>query len=578
MLKAGSLAVTLCLGLLLLTPPALAASLLTGAIRDTHGGPVAGALVSGLDSSGTVVSRTTSDSDGTFALSTDMTPASVRIECGYCRSVTIAVLGGEPVVAVVTRYDALVADGPTSADLAAVPYVQIENALALRPFEVRHVQYTPLAAVGPAVSDRGLATSSLVLDGEASTYFLGGQGNGFSTTPGHAGDAPVFVAASQAYQYGAYATGGIIQLSRDSTLFEQAGYGDSSFLRASAGTTAAGISLGSDANDMTHRARAVASGFISLLGGTLASQLSASRASTLAGSPTFDLSQQSASIDFSRAFKGMFLRISAAGTFGTQDFLDAPSNIWTDFSTRALVSARVGAFDLEGGNVYTNATNYFPEFSAASYPQTTTYLKAHLAGPTTLDVGFGDTAYRSVSGGPGHNAALPSFLVMQSLGNFALTAGYSQSLVATSGLQAGFVASLVEAHLEYGDGKRLRAQLQTYRQTYKQEVSPLSGTGLSLEYQLTPTTSIRAWTLRLFGDEPLYAADAYVSGDTLWLTNQNGRFRVDAIYRRVAGNLIFRRTFDGDVYFPIADRASIGLRSELRPQGRRSALVLSIQP
>lgn len=578
MLKAGSLAVTLCLGFLLLTPPALAASLLTGAIRDMHGAPIINTRVIGLDSSGTEVGRTTSDTDGTFALSTNTTPASVRLQCAYCRTVTIAVVAGEPIVAVVTRYDALVADGPTSADLAALPYIQIENALALRPFEVRHFQYAPLAASGPALSDRGLATSSLVLDGQASTYFLGGQGNGFSTTPTHAGDAPVFVAASQAYQYGAYATGGIIQLSRNSTLFEQAGYGDSSFLRASAGTPAAGISLGGDADDMTHRERAIASGVISLLGGTLASQLSASRASTLAGSQAFGLSQQSVTLDFSRAFNGVFFRISAAGTFGTQDFLDASSNVWTDLSTRALVSARVGAFDLEGGNVYTNATNYFPEFSAAAYPQTTTYLKAHLSGPTTLDVGLGDTAYRSVPGGSGHTSALPSLLAKQSLGDFALTAGYSQSLVATSGSQAGFVASLVEAHLEYGDGKRLRAQLQTYRQTYEREVSPLSGTGLSLEYQLTPTTSIRAWTLRLFGDEPLYAADAYVSGDTLWLTNQNGRFRVDAIYRRVAGNLIFRRTFDGDVYFPIADRASIGLRSELRPQGRRNALVLSIQP
>jgi hypothetical protein len=578
LLKAGFVAVTICLGLLLLTPWALAASLLTGSVRDSHGAPIAAAGVTGLDTSGAAIGMAKTDPDGTFALSTPSEPASVRVECPYCRAATVAVVPGQPVVAIMQRYDAVIADGPTSADLAALPYVQIENALALRPFEVRHLQFYPTAAIGPAISDRGLATSSLILNGQASTYFMGGQGNGFSTTPTHAGDLPSFIPASQAYQYGAYASGGIIQLTRDPALYEQAGFGQSSFLRFSAGTPVLGATLATDADDLTQRERAIGSGALPVLGGTLAVQVSASRASTFTGFQTVNLSDDSASFDFTRPLGRMLLRLSAAGASGTDGFSFSPGTVWSNVTARAALGARVGAFDLEAGSAYINGANYLPPHSVSTYPQATIYLKAHVAGPTSIDAGIANTAFRNTASGQGLDATLPSILITQSLGAFAVAAGFSQALISLAGFDAGYVASLAEAHFDYGDGKRLRAEFQTYRQTHEGELQPLSGTGLSLEYQLTPTTSVRAWSLRLFGDEPLYAADAYVSGDSIWVTNQNGGFRFDAIYRRMAGNYIFRRTLDGDVYFPISARASIGFRSDLRPQGRRTAILLSLQP
>ena len=582
MLKAGSLAVVIWLALA--TPPALATSLLTGAVRDVHGTPLEGATVTGLGTSGAVLGHIRTDRDGTFALETPTAAASVRIECRYCRTATLAVVPGEPVVALMTRFDALVADGPTSADLVALPYVQIENALALKPFEVRNLRYEPGAAYGPGISDRGLSYSALVLDGAASTYSLYAAGNGLATTPAHGGNAFEFVPSSQAFSYGADATGGIIELSRDGNLVEQAGYGDASTLTLSAGTRALGISFGNDANDILQRERIVANGATSVLGGILDGQLSASRAATYVGYGTAEASQESATMDFARAFGRVRLQFSAADALGTDAGMPGTTTFWNDFTVRGVLGMRVGAFDVQAGSAYTNATGYVPlEYDiAATAPQLTLYLATHLQGPTSIDAGIATTAYKNEYGGQGKSATLPSLVVTQSLGQFAVAAGFSQSLLGTTGNYAGVLASLSEAHLLYSDGNRLRVEIQSYRQTHDNQIEPLSGTGASVEYQVTATTSIRAWSLRLYGDYPQMGEAPYISGDTLCLTNQNGLFRFDLIYKRTANGywpyLTSPRTLDGDIYFPVTPHATVGFRSVLQTQGRRSSLVLTIAP
>ncbi|MBV8151948.1 MAG: carboxypeptidase regulatory-like domain-containing protein, partial [Candidatus Eremiobacteraeota bacterium] len=70
---------------------ALAATLLTGAVRDDEGRAIVGARVTGTDTAGNVVGVTTTDADGTFAFERGATPAAVRIECSYCRTVRVPV-------------------------------------------------------------------------------------------------------------------------------------------------------------------------------------------------------------------------------------------------------------------------------------------------------------------------------------------------------------------------------------------------------------------------------------------------------------------------------------------------------
>ena len=572
------------LWLVLATPPALASSLLTGVVRDTHGAAITGAFVSGLDRNGAIVGRATTDADGTFALDSAERPVRVRIRCRYCRNVILSVDPSEPVVAVLQRYDALVSEGPSAADLMALPYTQIENALALRPFEVLRLGNG--LPNDRSLSDRGLGNSALVLDGDAPTYDIASYlPTALATMPAHSGAVATFEPSSSAYQYGAYATGGLIAISRDPAVVEQAAYGSASAFRFSAGTPSFGASIGSDADDYTQRQRVVASGVAALDGGTLDAQVATSQAVTVLPFTTFDLSESSATIGFTRQFDRVRFRVSAADAFGTESFF-ANDTIWNDSALNASASTLVGRVDLVAGAQYSNNSNdeQVAELSptAVNFAQSTIFVHAHVPGRTSVDFGIGRTTYDSALGN--RNVTLPSLTVVQALGNFSVTGAVSTSLVRISEYSMPYLAALGEAHFDYTDGQRLRAEVQTYGQdTNTPNSHGLNGTGASIEYQITPTTSLRAWSLRLYNDDNAYSGvqdEPYVSGDSVWITTQNEGFRLDAVYRRTAAQAnpfsqVTRRGLDGDVYFPLTLRTSIGLRSELRPQGRRSSLVVN---
>src|SRR5580698_6898042 len=100
------------LALFLSAPIALPAgaqvALVVGSVRDQHGAAIQGASVSGTPASGKAVTATT-EADGTFALHGDGI-AAVQITCRYCASTRFPVRMGEPVVAIIRRYDALESD------------------------------------------------------------------------------------------------------------------------------------------------------------------------------------------------------------------------------------------------------------------------------------------------------------------------------------------------------------------------------------------------------------------------------------------------------------------------------------
>lgn len=578
MLKTGAVAAML--WLVLATPPALADSLVTGIVRDAHGASITGAAVTGFDRGGAAISHAITDADGTFALDSAHAPARVRIACRFCRTLTIAVVQDEPVVAIVRRYDALLSDGPSAADIMALPYTQIENALALRPFEVLRLGLG--LPNDRSLSDRGLDNNALVLDGDAPTYDIASYlPTALATMPAHSGNVATFEPSSSAYQYGAYATGGLIAISRDPANVEQGAWGSASAYRLSAGAPNLGVSLGSDSDDYTQRERIVASGNAGSAGGIVDAQLSTSRAVTDLPLSTYDLSESSATVGFTEQFERVRFRFSAADAFGTQGFF-ANTTAWNDAALNASAAARFGVVDVDAGAVYSNNSNYVdPTETAINFGQATVFAHAHVPGRTSFDVGVAHTKYDTEAGN--RDVTLPSLMAVQSLGDFVVTAGYSTSLVRISEYGAPYLAALAEAHLAYSDGQRIRAEIQTYGQgTNAAGSHPMSGTGVSLAYQITPTTTIRAWTLRLYNDDNAYAGVQdlpYVSGDSLWITHQNGRFRLDAVYRRTAAQnfpvVQTRRGLDGDVYFPLTARTSIGMRSELRPQGRRSSLVVN---
>jgi hypothetical protein len=584
LLKASALAALI--WLVFATPPALANSLLTGSVRDVHGAPVEGASVSGLDAGAHVIGRSTTSPDGTFALETASRPDSVRISCRFCRSVTITVKPDEPVVAILRRYDALLVDGPSAADFAALPYSRIENALALTPFEV--LRASPATAIAPSLSDRALDYSALVLDGAAPTYsYTFGNPAGLSTTPAHGGAAVAFEPPSEAYQYGAYASGGTLVLSRNPMQIEQAAFGDASGFWISAATPSAGVSVAGDADDISQRERAVISGATPLLGGTLDGMFSMARADTALEYGAFDISSDAATLGYSRNFDRVQFHFTAADSFGT-DAMNTIGSVWNDDALHSDLSTRVGLVDVSLGDTYVNASTTTTG-NVRTYAQNTVYAAARMQLPST-SVNLGVAQTQTQYDGNIRTNVLPSLVVTQSFGQFALSGGLSDSVKTITGYSNDVVAGLAELHLRYSDDRRLRLEIQTYNQATNQTGNPnMSGTGGSIEYQITPTTTIRAWTLRVYNDyygvNPPAGIQPYVSGDTLWITNQNGGFRFDVVYRRTASVIYAYETpytntrgVDGDIYFPLTAKTSLGFRSELRPQGRRSSVVLTLLP
>lgn len=582
LLKAAPLAVALWLAL---SGEAFAATLVTGAVRDAQGLAIAGAGVTGVDARGAPLGRTTTDTDGTFALDAAATPAGVRIECSYCSPAFVSVTPGDPVIAIVNRFTALLAAGPTARDLAALPYARLEDALALRPFEVLRPQGAISAMLYPALSDRGLARSALVLDGDAPTYNLGSTATVLGMVPGHGGNAAVFTPPSGAYRYGVYATGGTIALGRDDAgelplNEEQISEGGARSARVSAGSSHAGFSLGSDADDGTQRARLIASGRGEFFGGTFSAALSASRAESSV--PNVRLDERSATLAYGRTFERVRLQFSAADAAGSGAVAAVPSlgGLWNDSILRAGASVRAGRLALEAGAAHINATAQQP-VEGVRYDQDTIFFAAHLPGTTRIDAAVGRT-FLHVYDGAQRTVTLPSLLVTQQLGSFEVVGGLSQSLLGTSATAPFALASLAEAHLGYGDRRRLRGEVQIYRRA-SEGLPPLAGSGASLTYQITPTTSVRAWSLRVFGDTrdgtpTVTFAEPYLAGESLWVTHENGGVRIDAIYRRTAAATTLRRAFDADLYLAVGTRVQLGFRSELRPAGRLTSIVMSFRP
>ena len=129
--------------------------LIAGSVRDQRGAPIEGALVSGRTSDGQPVQAAT-DAAGTFVMH-GQAVGQLLVTCRYCEPARLVPRPAEPVVAIVRRYQALLADAPSAADLENLPYSHVESAIALRPFTLLAQSSTPYP--GSSLSDRGLSPS-----------------------------------------------------------------------------------------------------------------------------------------------------------------------------------------------------------------------------------------------------------------------------------------------------------------------------------------------------------------------------------------------------------------------------------
>jgi hypothetical protein len=575
------------LGAPIAVPAGAQVALVVGSVRDQRGAAIQGAAVTGMPASGKAVSATT-EADGTFALHGDGI-AAVQIACRYCASARIPVRMGEPVVAIIRRYDALESDSPSTGDLANLPYAHVESTMALRPFTL--LSQTTRVYPGSAISDRGLSSSgSLLVDNDAPNYDIVAGLSPYSTIPAGYEQAGEVAGAGNAFLSGDQAGGGTVFLhpfsaGSDSQL---ALIGRDAIFRAQIGTDTSAIAMGSYSNFQESRQRAdgtldvpLAGDGVSLElnGGTEQGREYSSPSSWLADAFTFGDAtfgdrrlanlQVTTSID-----RGAYV-----ASFGSTPY----NTVWSDAALAAGIHSNgpIQLFADAGTRLstgyYDAPTTALPPIGAASR-QSRADAGLTGAGSWYSFTGGVGMFWIDYSGGAYGNSqpvsaafATPSLALTlfphgkwsvgaEGSGSFTLPTYLEQYQTPYASTTVNFTRnSLFAGSLNYTDDARLRLSFEGATQSVRgSSFGTVTSVGLAATWQVAPSVSVRAWGMHVtdtadtypLGVEP-YGGAAPSTG-ALWTTyDNNGAVRFDAIYRRDLLNDAPFYHLDGDVSGPI---------------------------
>jgi hypothetical protein len=587
-------------GSLLFTPASAQVSLVVGSVRDQHGVPIAGATVSASTAQGPV--STTTDRVGTFALEAAGV-GSVSIACRYCPATVVAVRTGQPVVAIIRRYDALLGDSPSPDDLANLPYAHVESAVALRPFSL--LQQSSGAYPGSLLSDRGLSSSgSLLIDNGAPVYdVVAGESPYFMIPATYQQGAKVDTAAN-AFLYGDQAGGGVVDLAPFLSGYSSqvAMLGSDAIARAQAGSDAAEMAAGSSSNDEESSQRAdlsatwqlAADQSIDFAGGSEQGREYSSAASLLAGSFSF----ANAAFSDPRALNLAVTGIVDRGNYNANDSSYPGSDgypagtVWADSGFGASIhsnGAAQGFADLDvrsSSGLYESEALPLGESLGAGLVQTRADVGVDVTQDDyTLRAGVG-TFWIGYSGGlyPGSppvrtQLAVPSLQAqlfpsgkwsasLEGSGAFSLPTFLAQYQLAQYPYEAERTAlevtrnSLVAGQLSYTDDARLRCSFEAASSDVRGATSgTITSLGLSAAWQIAPTLALRAWTMHVTDTAPVFPTmlapygGAAPTVNALWLTYENGgALRIDAIYRRdLLDNAPFYH-LDAAISGPVSER------------------------
>lgn len=567
--RTGSLLVSaLVVGFFLTTAPAGAqVALVVGSVRDQHGSPVEGAGVAALDPQGARTAAAMTDAAGTFSLPGGGV-AAVAISCRYCISRTVAVASGEPVVAIVRRFDALFYDSPSPQDLANLPYAHVESAMALRPFML--LRQTTGTLPGSQLADRGLLpTNALLIDAGVPDYDFSFGATPYDDIPANYEHSGSVASPADAFLYGDRAGSGIVSLDPfggDSAL---ATVGGDTILRLEGGSESTGVVAGTYSNDAESRQRTDARWTIPISGAETLFFSGGSAQNRVYGDPTSTLNENFSfatasfddaqpSVDVHASFiadRGGYLATSGGLPIG---------DVWSDaqysggLRTQGPISAFVDVSSRLSTGIY-DAAAYDQPRIAGTLTQNRVDAGFNAVGKVydvTAGVGLFGLDYSGGWGGAstpaGGHLATPS-LSLRLFPNSKWTADFKASgsfTLPTLWQEYGFYDNygafvydrnaLYEGTLSYTDDSRLRVSVETASQRVRGYTDGLvTSTGASVAWQLAPTISLRAWTMYVADTTaPPAGPQLYPSGipsnvNALWLTYENGSaLRVDAIYRR----------------------------------------------
>lgn len=571
--------------------------LVVGAVRDQRGSAVPGATVIGRRGTQAPL-RTLTDASGTFALA-GAGVVSVQVTCRYCGPASASVRPGEPVVVIVDRYEALVADSPSSSDLENLPYADVESALALRPFTL--LEQSSEAYPGSRLSDRGLSPSgSLLVDDGTANYDVVSGSSPYELVPAQYERTATLSDASNAYLYGDQAAGGIVNANpfgSDSD-WQVAALGSDAIARAQAGSDNLGAVLGSFTNDEESRQRGDLSATFSPGGEQSLAFAAGSEQGRTYGSPTSPFAGSFSFADATYADPQLanlyVLSTLDRGNYALEDDGYSAAEAWSDSSvsvgvrsTGTVVAfadlgyrASTGLYDQRASwyalpsigatlaqtradaglsangddyGVTAGVGTFWIDYAGGQYGVSQP-AKAALATPSLQAQLFPNSRWSVDLQGSG-SFTLPTFLEQYSYADGDATSVQYQR----NGLYAGT--------LTYTDQKRVRVSFEEASEHVTGASSgTIVSTGLSTVWQIAPSLALRAWTMHVadtvpaygapptYGEPEPYGESTAPTVNALWVTyDPTIGVRLDAIYRR---DLLDGAPFyhvDGDLSGPIAN-------------------------
>jgi hypothetical protein len=543
--------------------------------------PVVGAEVSAKGLGGATV--VTTDALGTFAIYGEGI-ASVTVRCRYCRTLDVPVASGEPVVAIVLRYDALAHDAPSSRDLANLPYAQVESAVALRPFTLLASSTKPYP--GSQLSDRGLSsTGSLSIDDGVPNYDIVTGASPYRTIPEDFEQSADIEDASNAFTYGNRAGGGVVELDPFEGEPSQAALGGSDVVaRAQIGTPAAQAVIGSFTNDEQSQQRADGSAQVVLPADQAISIVAGSEQGRSYAAPGAQFSDAfsfgSAAFRDPRAANLSISAITDRGASDNEYDGNGVGTLWSDtqFGASVRTNGPVAAFADLASRLSTGLYDA-PQLEriGASLQQFRTDAGVDAEGTLySLQAGIGAYWIDYAGGSYGTSQAAKTALAtpavaatlwpqskwsvdLQSGSSFTLPT-FTQQFYRENDAVAYSRNTLWAGALNYTDQTRLKLSLEAATQNVAGATTGIvTSAGLAATWQIAPLISLRAWTMHVTDTAPEYGGPATPYGGVeptvgaLWVTYDNtGAIRIDAIYRRdlLDGSAFYH--LDGAISGPIA--------------------------
>lgn len=528
------------------------APLISGAVRDQFGNPIAGARVAaGTD-------QTQTAADGTFVLHS--TARTVRIECRFCRPRTAAVDPDGTVAAIVQQYTALSSSVPSARDIEALPYARAESIVSLQPFTV--LSDSSRALPGARTSLYGTLTPGLLIDAGIPMYDAPGGASPYGTIPGFDTSAVSVRGIEDAPLYGNLSGGGTFAVDE----IPASGTGASALAGSQRGVRAwraddpfsAALAAFADPGETSRRADAAAE---------------ESNAAFSLNANVFAASNDVSNEYTPLSSSASAARVAVGGTGALHPYIEG----WTQragYSAGAFFPSAVWSDSaIEAGIRTAGVTSFFADISAQSYTSAYTY------NAPPYQFAAGSTQYRLDAGARGASqtfswqALLAAFDVEQrETGYTEPQRGLAPSLLAQLALapQWTVLASTDEAwntlpderigqdrlQLDYSDLQNVKLGITTVREWTRSQTQ--TSAGLYAAWQLTPALSLRAWDMHFEDGTQATPASA-------WLAYRApSGMTADVIWRRDLLDGTQRPHLDGSIGLPLRSGLTLFAATEER--------------